>query len=135
VEVTFDGGLSLVGFDLPGRAWRPDDVVPVTLYWQAAAPTRSQARVFLHLYDASGNLVTQSDGWAYYDTRPPYTWWPDEVVADPRPLALPAELPVGSYSLEVGLYNPDGSGRLPAYRNGVRQREERVPLAVLEVTE
>ncbi|HUV90998.1 MAG TPA: hypothetical protein VMY80_15185 [Anaerolineae bacterium] len=135
VEATFDDGFSLLGFDLPEQVWRPGDVVPVTLYWQAAGPTRNQARVFLHLYDAGGNLVVQADGWAYYDTRPPCTWWPGEVVADPRSLALPVEQPAGLYSLEVGLYNPDGAGRLPAYRNGVRQREGRVPLAVLEVTE
>jgi len=48
---------------------------------------------------------------------------------------LPVYLPAGRYSLEVGLYNLDGSGRLPAYRDGVRQHEERVPLAVIEVME
>ncbi|MGA9349049.1 MAG: hypothetical protein WBW48_09630 [Anaerolineae bacterium] len=135
VEVTFDRGLRLLGFDLPERIWHPGDVVPVTLYWQAATPTQSEAKVFLHLYDANGNLGPQSDGWAFHSTRPPYTWYPGEVVLDPRPLALPADLLPGRYSLEVGLYNPDGLVRLPAYRNGVRQHEERVPLTMIEVME
>ena len=135
LEAIFDGRLHLLGFDLQEQTWHPGDVVPVTLYWQAAAPTQSEAKVFLHLYDANGNLGPQSDGWAFHGTRPPYTWYPGEVVLDPRSLALPAGLRPGQYSLEVGLYNPDGLVRLPAYRNGVRQHEDRVPLAVIKVTE
>ena len=135
VNVVFDGDLSLLGFDLPEQMWHHGDVVPITLYWQAVAPTQSDAKVFLHLYDADGNLGPQSDGWAFHGTRPPFTWWPDEVVSDPQLLALPPDLPTGQYSLEVGLYSPDGSGRIPAYRDGVRQHEDRVPLAVIEVTE
>jgi len=140
VEAVFDlpsspAALTLVGFDLPQRAWRPGDVVPVTLYWRSEAPDQSDAKVFLHLYDSAGHLGPQSDGWAFYGTRPPYTWWAGEVVPDPRQIALPVDLPVGTYSLEAGLYHPDGSGRLPAYLNGIRQPEERVPLATIEVTE
>lgn len=135
LEVTFDGGFRLVGFDLPERAWHPGDVMLVTLYWQVTAPTQSEAKVFLHLYDADGRLGPQSDGWAFHGTRPPHTWYPGEVVIDPRPLALPADLRPGQYSLEVGLYNPDGVVRLAAYLNGVRQHEDRVPLTVIEVME
>jgi hypothetical protein len=135
VDATFGEAFYLLGFDLPRREWRPGDVVPVTLYWQTVDLTSSDAKVFLHLYDTDGNLGPQSDGWAYHDTRPPYTWHPDEVVIDPRLLALPADLQAGLYSLEVGLYNPDGSGRLPAYLDGIRQPEERVSLTVIEVTE
>jgi MFS family permease len=135
VEVTFDGGFHLLGFDLPGQVWHPGDAVPVTLYWQATVPTQSDAKVFLHLYDADGNLGPQSDGWAFHGTRPPYTWSPGEIVMDPRPLALPTTLQPGQYSLEVGLYKPDGLTRLPACRDGVRQQEDRVPLTVIEVRE
>jgi hypothetical protein len=134
VDAVFGGELHLLGFDLPQREWHPGDTVPVTLYWQADEATDRDAKVFLHLYDASGNLGPQSDGWAYHDTRPPYTWWPGEVIIDPRSLTLPADLQTGLYSLEAGLYNPDGSGRLPAYLHGIRQSEERVPLTLIEVT-
>ena len=105
----------------------------VTLYWQTGVATESDVKVFLHLYDAAGNLGPQSDGWAYHGTRPPYTWQPGEIVIDPQLLALPADTLPGPYSLEVGLYNPDGSGRLPAYLDSVRQCEERVPLTVIRV--
>jgi hypothetical protein len=104
----------------------------VTLYWQAEALSHSDAKAFLHVYNADGQLISQIDGWAYRQTRPPYTWWPDEIVRDPRYLALPTDLPPGDYSLDVGLY--ESSGRLPAYLNGIRQPEDRVPLAMIEVT-
>lgn len=133
VSVVFGGEIRLLGFDLPVQEWHPGDTIPVTLYWQTERATDSDAKVFLHLYDAAGHLGPQSDGWAYYDTRPPYTWWPGEVVADPRAIPLPPDLESGRYSLEVGLYHPDGSGRLPAYLGGERQAEDRVVLTVIEV--
>jgi len=133
VEATFGDRLHLLGFSLSGQVWQPGDVVPVTLYWQASAATDGEAKVFLHLYDMEGNLITQSDGWPYYDTRPPYTWWPGEVVVDPRQLPLPEQVSPGRYIIAAGLYEPDGP-RLPAYVGTVRQPEDRVMLGTIEVS-
>jgi hypothetical protein len=85
--------------------------------------------------DSHGKLGPQSDGWAYFSTRPPYAWVPGEAVFDGRVLSLPKDLPRGTYSLEVGLYEPDGEGRLPAYLNGSRQDQDRVLLAHIELLE
>lgn len=134
VNATFDKELALLGFDLPQAEWRPGDMIPIALYWQALKTSDSDAKGFVHLYDTQGRLGPQSDGWAYYDTRPPYTWVAGETVVDPRTIALPPDIAPGMYSIEAGLYPPD-SGRLPAYVNGVRQFEERVVLATIEVTE
>ncbi len=133
VHAIFDGQTRLLGFNLPQQAWKAGDVISVTLYWQTDEPTNSDAKVFLHMYDETGHLGSQSDGWAYYDTRPPFTWWPGEIVVDPRQIALPETLPQGRYSLEAGLYYPDGSGRLRAYLEGRRQPEDRVLLTTVEV--
>ena len=135
LDTNFGKSLSLLGFDLPEQVWCPGDVVPVTLYWQTTALTQSDAKIFLHLYDSAGNLGPQSDGWAFHGSRPPYTWSPGEIIVDPRELALPVDLPAGHYSVEVGLYNPGDSRRLPVYLNGIRRYEERVPLMVIEVQE
>jgi hypothetical protein len=135
ISVTFGSDLMLGGFDVPTQVWHPGDIVPVTLYWYIEAcdsGSSSDAKVFLHLYGDGGNLVTQSDGWAYYDTRPPYTWQPGEIVVDPRALALPADLPSGQYALAVGLYTSDG--RLPVRACCGRQwPEDRVFLINLEI--
>jgi hypothetical protein len=134
-EALFGGQVRLLGFDLPDRVWHAGETVPLMLYWQAVTATESDARVFVHLYDAGGNLGPQSDGWAVYNTRPPYTWSPDEVVVDERTLLLPADLTPGLYAIEVGLYDPESMVRLPAYRDGIRQPQDRLRLAVIEVRE
>ena len=125
--------LYLLGFDLSSTHYHPGDRLAITLYWQTATKTESGAKVFLHLYNTDGVLGPQSDGWAFHGTRPPYTWEPGEIVADPTSLALPADLPVGTYSLEVGLYTEE-TGRLPVYLDGRRQPEERVPLVQIHVS-
>jgi hypothetical protein len=135
IEAHFAGDLSLVSFDLPKQVWHPGDTIPITLYWRAMQSTQSNAKVFLHLYGPDGRLGPQSDGWAFHDTRPPYTWTEDETVTDPRELALPQNLPPGEYSLEAGLYNPAGADRLPAYSDGVRLPEDRVVLTIIRVVE
>jgi hypothetical protein len=135
LHADFDAGLTLLGYDLPGQVFHPGDVLPVTLYWRATRPVEVDAKVFLHLYTEGGELGPQSDGWAYHGTRPPYTWAPGEIVADPHFISLPADLPPGRYSLEAGLYYVDGSGRLQAMLDGVVQVEGRVPLTIVEVHE
>ncbi len=137
VSATFGENIALVGFEVPTQTWRPGDTVPVVLYWHAKVSGDvgrmkvNDAKVFLHLYDPTQMLVTQSDGWAYYGTRPPYTWQLGETVVDPRALDLPPDLPAGQYALEVGLYT--SGGRLPAYLHGHRQLEDRVFLTNLAI--
>ena len=134
VNATFGKELALLGFDLPQAEWHPGDIVPIALYWQASATSSSDAKVFVHLYDEQGALGPQSDGWAYHGTRPPYSWGVGETVTDPRMIALPADITPGVYSIEVGLYRPEGE-RLPACVDGVRQPEDRVLLTTIRVTE
>jgi hypothetical protein len=56
------------------------------------------------------------------------------VVSDPRLIVLPPELPLGPYTLEVGLY--DDKGRLPASAPTIGPlTEHRVPLTEVEVSE
>ena len=134
VNATFSKDLALVGFGLPQAEWHPGDTIPITLYWQASETSNSDAKVFVHLYDAQGTLGPQSDGWTYMGTRPPYSWNVGEIVTGPRLITLPADIAPGAYSIEMGLYQPE-SGRLPAYIDGVRQPEDRVLLTTIQVTE
>ena len=69
-------------------------------------------KFFVHLYDVeSGALVAQADvvprGWTY-----PNTWWEaEEVVSDKVVLSLEG-VPAGTYSLAVGVYDPETGERL-----------------------
>jgi hypothetical protein len=105
--------IALVGYDLPTHTYAPGESIDLTLYWHALAQPQEDAKVFVHLYDPSGEVVTQQDHRPYYDTRPPYTWSPGEYVADPYTLIIPPHLLPGQYTIGVGMYHPDTQVRLP----------------------
>jgi hypothetical protein len=102
---------------LLGYEWVLDEVEnpqggELTLYWQAEVSVEADAVVFVHLLDGAGELVWGADGPPLGGLYPTSAWRPGAVVADPRRLALGA-LPPGSYTLAVGLYDPDSLARLP----------------------
>jgi hypothetical protein len=84
----------------------------VTLAWQARAEMTTSYRVFLHLLNPDGSLLTQSDGEPAGWTRPTTGWTPGEVVLDERSLNIPADAPPGQYALVAGLYDLDTRERL-----------------------
>lgn len=85
----------------------------VTLLWTAVGDVPQSYRVFVHLVDAQGNIVAQSDGEPANWRRPTSGWVPDEFIVDSHALLLPAERPSGPLSLRMGLYDPATGARLP----------------------
>jgi hypothetical protein len=112
-DVRADDLLRLAGYDLPQRAFRPGETLPLTLYWQGLAPIPEDYQVFVHLIDGEGRQVggydkTPLDGW-----WPTSLWEPGHIFADEYPLPLPADLPAGEYELRAGLYRLSDLARLP----------------------
>ena len=107
--------VELAGYDLPpaGSGYRPGETVRLVLYWRAVAQPTRDAKVFVHLYDPNGEIVTQADQRPYHGTRPPYTWAAGEMLDDPYALALPPDLAPGRYTLGLGMYDPITGARLP----------------------
>lgn len=91
---------------------RPGGVLVLTLYWQAREVINLPYKIFVHLIDANGQLVAQSDQIPNCGTRPTNKWPLDQPVQDRHLLQLPPDLPAGQYSLEVGLYEPRTGRRL-----------------------
>ena len=88
------------------------DQFDLHLYWQAVTETDISYRVFIHLLDSDGNLITQADGEPQAWQRPTTGWLPTEIIEDPHTLNLPNDLPAGNYTLFIGLYNPQTGQRL-----------------------
>ncbi len=85
----------------------------VTLIWQALTALPTNYTVFVHLLDASGQIVAQSDALprgGYATDR----WVAGEVVSDPHRLTLPENLTPGLYHLAAGMYDPVSGQRLAA---------------------
>ena len=125
VNTSFGGQVVLKRYELglaaqqsADRSWgevvvTPGQSLPLTLYWQAAAPLPQQYTVFLHLLGADQQRYAQDDGPPLKGLQPMAYWQQGETLPDYRSLILPTDLPPGRYRLEVGLYSEEGE-RLPA---------------------
>ncbi|MGB5060184.1 MAG: 6-pyruvoyl-tetrahydropterin synthase-related protein [Candidatus Promineifilaceae bacterium] len=101
---------SLWGYGWGETAVFPGDTVALELVWQALDTADVSYRVFVHLLDASGNLVAQSDAVPDAWTRPTTGWLRGEFIHDRHHLTLPADVLPGTYTLRVGWYET-GDGR------------------------
>lgn len=103
--------------NIPRTSFRPEDSVPVTLYWRAQQPIDRTYVVFVHLIP-QGEVapIAQDDSEPGNGTNPTNTWEPGEIVIDPHQVKVPAGTPAGRYALRVGMYT--GEGRLPIFDTG-----------------
>ncbi|MHB1417724.1 MAG: hypothetical protein ACYC1C_20950, partial [Chloroflexota bacterium] len=100
------------------EAQRAGSEVEVALFWQAQAPIPIDYTVFAHVYDAAGELVAQSDGWPADGNYPTSSWLVGESIADRHRITLPADLPPGTYTVKVGLYDLKTMQRLGPVPDG-----------------
>jgi len=109
IEASVDFGrhIRLVGADVDGASNR----VSLNLYWEALKQPHHAYTVFVHVLDAQGNLIAQQDNMPVHDQLPTSCWQPDEQVADPYTVILPAHGPRPA-SIEIGLYRLDTGKRL-----------------------
>jgi hypothetical protein len=112
LSILFGEMIGLNGFDLDTAQAVPGGALNVTLYWQAFRTADRPYTVFTHLLSPDGELVAQQDNWPVNGQWPPTCWERNELVVDPYRIQLPADLPPGSYSLQVGWYDAAGGTRL-----------------------
>jgi len=112
-KVTSENGwMRLAGYGLTPSA-RPSGEILLTLRWQSLQAIDTNYHVFVHLLDTHDQKVAQRDGQPVQWLRPTSTWQPDEEIIDQYGLLLPSDLPVGDYTIVVGLYDPVNGQRLP----------------------
>jgi hypothetical protein len=110
VDAVFGDAMVLRGYDLMPPA-TPADPIGLSLYWQASDRVTSPYKVFVHLLDANGDIVAQSDAVPAAGEAPTESWLAREVVVDRHELQAPGP---GTYRLVVGLYDPASGARPPA---------------------
>ncbi|MBI2912050.1 MAG: hypothetical protein HYY05_07895, partial [Chloroflexi bacterium] len=105
------GGVArLVGYEFDDQS--SPTIATVTLFWQAMQDGDRELKVFTHLVNEAGRVVAQHDSPPAQGDVPTHTWAAGEFVTDRHPIALPADLPSGTYTLKVGLYSPTSGQRL-----------------------
>ncbi|HEY4688385.1 MAG TPA: phospholipid carrier-dependent glycosyltransferase [Anaerolineae bacterium] len=118
LPLAFEGGLSLIGYDLAVAPGQPIDLVT---YWQVRQPPTSRLAVFAHVLDASGQLAAQGDG---LNVRLS-TLEPGDVILQHFVIDHPA----GVSLLDIGLYDPaSGERTMVPLANGQRIDHVRIPL-------
>jgi hypothetical protein len=116
----FEEDIALVGFDTRLDEL-PDAASPwlrVTVFWQAKQTPRRDLTVFVHLYDAAGQLVASHDGQPVYGYLPTSRWPVGTIIPDRHDFPLPQGLPAGDYTLATGLYDPVSGMRLAVSVDG-----------------
>ena len=102
---TFGDAIRLVGYDVTPDALTSGGAAEITLHWQPITRLDADYTTFVHLINAHGDKIAQSDhrpGGIYYPTS---LWKPGETLADRHTLALPADLGPAPYTIVVGLYD------------------------------
>ncbi len=105
------GGAIVLESARASRALSENRPLGVTLVWRAETEPTQDYRVFIHLRNAAGETVAQTDGEPVHWTRPTSSWQAGETVTDRHALWVGA-LPPGEYSLVAGLYLPETGERL-----------------------
>jgi hypothetical protein len=104
--------MALVGYDRFPHSPRPGESLQVSLIWAALRPPEAEYHTFVHLLDATGQIVAQSDrqpGGVYYPTT---LWQAGERLRDDHRLTIPADTPPGVYRLLAGMYALADDGAL-----------------------
>ena len=106
-DFTFNGIASLLGWDWPGlsvNGWprlQPSRVYPFELYWLYRGKDPAD-QFFIRLLAGTGQCVAE----VFSSPRPGQNPVPGQLWIEDASLALPAGLPAGCYSLQVGFLTP-----------------------------
>jgi hypothetical protein len=112
-DIQFGPAIHLTGYWFETNPRQPGGTLPVLLQWITKQPPTADFTVFIHLLGPDGSLVAQSDATPTWLTPAPTSGWPlNQPVLDSHTLILPDNLPVGTYTLQVGLYDPQTLERL-----------------------
>jgi hypothetical protein len=110
----FGDVVKLVGYDVMPSILERGEIVLVSLYWRPLRESDGYGKVFIHLVDEQGHLVAQDDAQPVGNAYPIPVWQPGTIILDEHMLELPVDLPEGTYTVAVGLYDPHSLERWPA---------------------
>jgi hypothetical protein len=135
LDVSFDGKIALIGYELDRRVASPGETIRLTLYWRALAPMGKNYSVFAHVLGIENQVWSGNDGWPVGGESPTKLWQPGQVFEDVRGLTIGSTTPPGFYDIEAGLYS-GGGNRLPIVAEDGHHLGDRVLLSqIIRVTE
>ena len=116
LRVTLGEAVELRGYSLLTPQPRSNDILQLTLHWQAKEPIDKRYKVFVHLADSRGNIVGQRDSEPGGGGRPTSSWQPDVMIDDNYGLLVRPGTAPGRHTLRVGMYGLNDGQRLTITR-------------------
>lgn len=89
------------------------DGVRLSLRWMLDQPVSQNVTWFVHLLDASSQIIQQQDRAPQGSYAPTSTWEPDSDVTDYLFFPLTHPVPTTDWQIRIGWVNPDSGERLP----------------------
>jgi 4-amino-4-deoxy-L-arabinose transferase-like glycosyltransferase len=128
LQYEFADGISLLGYDFDDSLFATGQGC-LTLYWQSQGGLTEDYTVFVHVVDAQGRTVVQSDSMPRGGFYPTSYWREGEVVPDEHCLRFPSNVRPGTYRLLMGMYQLETMQRLAVYdAAGNRVPDDQCPL-------
>ena len=132
LDADFGEAMHQLGYALSGDSLVPGDILAVTLFWEARAPTTEPFKVTVQLLSDAGPPVAQHDGEPVGGFAPTTIWQPGQAVTDRHGVLIPADLPPGNYTLVVAVYHAATGERLPVAVDG-ESVGDHLPLAEIAI--
>ncbi len=129
-QATLGDEIGFLGYDLASTSAAPNGVLQFTLYWRTLRRPDVSYTVFTHLLDEAGVVRGQRDSIPLNGQRPTDGWMDGEVLIDRYELPIAANVPLGPYRIEIGMYNAATGERLSVRdASGASVAEQRILLA------
>jgi len=103
LPISFEGGFSLIGYDLAVGQGAPIELVT---YWRIDQAQQKRLKAFVDVLDRAGQTIAQGNGMNVS--------WTSLEPADVVIQRLSVDYPAGAHTLHVGLYDPGTGQRQPA---------------------
>lgn len=81
-DVTYEGQMGLVGYELEDDVFRPGEFIHLTLYWRALTSLERDYSISLIVLTPNGDLIGQEDSYPGLGSFPTSAWEPGEIIAD-----------------------------------------------------
>ncbi len=131
IEADFGDEIGLRGYHMEGN-WCPGEQLELNYGWYALKRPLQVYAVFNHLVTTDDTIVAQVDGWPQGGRLLTSQWQPGEYIEDSYTLIIPADAPVGPYTLYTGLYEIESGARLPVLQNGEHSPADHISITLPE---
>jgi hypothetical protein len=132
VEVQFENGVELLGYDVDPDTVAPGQEVTLTWHWHAAQDLDDGWNMFTHVAKANGENALNQDGVGLIrEMYPPGRWEAGQYIRDVQRVTIPADWGSERAVFYLGLWN--GPHRL-AIRRGPNDGENRVRAATVPIS-